>query len=148
MAIHLQMLGANSSSYREQLQETPEEVAAATGIEFGRLIAIEAGAAEPTGDEVLILADHYQCDFKFFISHERVCNPSSRPRPCIGRMATTSQRPTVEPFRSFLYLSETEAYLMAELGRSGEHFSFTPVGSYVKAHGEAAAHALRNRTRL
>ena len=72
MAINLQMLGEKLVKYRDQLQESLEEVAAATGIDLGRLTAIESASLEPTGDEVLILADHYQCDFKFFISNERV----------------------------------------------------------------------------
>lgn len=66
------MLGAKLKKYRDQLQESVAEVGALTGIDAGRLAQIEAGAAEPTGDEILILADHFQCDFKFFISNERV----------------------------------------------------------------------------
>jgi len=34
--------------------------AVATGIDAERLLLIEAGQTEPTGDEILILADHYR----------------------------------------------------------------------------------------
>ena len=142
MPINLQMLGAKLVKYRGQLQESPEEVAAATGIELGRLIAIEAGTAEPTGDEVLILADHYQCDFKFFISNERVA-PFEQTEALYRAHGDDFTKADRRAIQEFLYLSETEAYLMADLGRSGEPFAFNPVGSYMKAHGEAAAHALR-----
>ena len=68
MAVDLKTLGSKLAKYREQLKESISEVASATGIDATRLTAIEAGQVEPTGDDVLILADHYRCDFKFFIS--------------------------------------------------------------------------------
>jgi transcriptional regulator with XRE-family HTH domain len=72
MSIDLESLGSKLAKYRAQLKESIVEVADATGIDTVRLAAIEAGQTEPTGDEVLILADHYRCDFKFFISNEQV----------------------------------------------------------------------------
>lgn len=142
MAINLQILGAKLVRYRDQLQESPEEVAAVTGIELDRLVAIEAGIAEPTGDEVLILADHYQCDFKFFISNERVA-PFEQTEALYRAHGDDFTKADRRAIQEFLYLSETEAYLMSALGRSVQQFVFTPVGPYMKAHGEAAAHALR-----
>jgi len=70
--MNLQALGVKLSRYREQLTETLGEVAEATGIDTERLRSIEAGQVEPSGDEILILADHYRCDFEFFISNEHV----------------------------------------------------------------------------
>lgn len=142
MAINLQMLGEKLVKYRDQLQESLEEVAAATGIELGRLAAIESASLEPTGDEVLILADHYQCDFKFFISNERVA-PFEQTEALYRAHGSDFTKADRRAIQEFLYLCETEAYLMAQLGRVGEEFVFTPVGTYLKAHGEAAAHALR-----
>ena len=72
MAIDLRLLGSKLAKYREQLQESFVDVANSTGIDADRLAQIENGQAEPTGDEVLILSDHYRCDFKFFISNEQV----------------------------------------------------------------------------
>ena len=60
MGIDLKALGAKLAKYRGQLTESVGEVASATGIDAERLAAIEAGQSEPTGDEVLILADHYR----------------------------------------------------------------------------------------
>jgi Zn-dependent peptidase ImmA (M78 family)/transcriptional regulator with XRE-family HTH domain len=142
MGISLAMLGAKLAKYREQLQESAAEVAALTGIDPTRLIAIEAGAAEPTGDDILILADHFQCDFKFFISNERVA-PFEQTETLYrahGQDFTKADRRAVQ---EFLYLCETEAFLMAELGRPGSEFSYKPKGTFMKAHGEDAAHALR-----
>lgn len=142
MAINLQMLGEKLVKYRDQLQESLEEVAAATGIDLGRLTAIESASLEPTGDEVLILADHYQCDFKFFISNERVA-PFEQTEALYRAHGSDFTKADRRAIQEFLYLCETEAYLMGQLGRVGEEFAFTPVGPYLKAHGEAAAHALR-----
>jgi transcriptional regulator with XRE-family HTH domain len=72
MAIDLRLLGSKLAKYREQLQESIIDVECSTGIGVARLAQIENGQIEPTGDEVLILSDHYRCDFKFFISNEQV----------------------------------------------------------------------------
>ena len=46
------------------------EIVAGTGLLEGRIDALMAASADPTGDEVLILADYFDCDYKFFISNE------------------------------------------------------------------------------
>lgn len=136
------MLGAKLKKYRDQLQESVAEVGARTGIDAGRLERIEAGAVEPTGDEILILADHFQCDFKFFISNERGApfEQTDALYRAHGQDFTKADRRAVQ---EFLYLCETEAFLMTELGRSTSEFVFVPQGTFMKAHGEEAANALR-----
>ena len=52
------------------LMSSLDDVASSTGIDIERLQSIEDGQVEPTGDEVLILADYYRCDFKHFISFQ------------------------------------------------------------------------------
>ncbi len=115
MAIDLQTLGSKLSKYRGQLQESIVEVASSTGIDAARLTRIEAGQAEPTGDEVLILADHYRCDFKFFISNEQVApfEQTDTLYRAHGNDFTKEDRRAVQ---DFLYLCETEDFLMRELG--------------------------------
>jgi transcriptional regulator with XRE-family HTH domain len=108
MGINLSMLGAKLGKYRDQLQETIAEVAAATGIEPTRLASIEAGNLEPTGDEVLILADYFQCDFKFFISNERVA-PFEQTETLYrahGQDFTKSDRRAVQEFLSSCSLQQ------------------------------------------
>ena len=56
------------------MEATEEEVSKDTAISVDRLTQIEQGAVEPTCDEILILADFYRCDFKFFISNEQVAS--------------------------------------------------------------------------
>lgn len=48
-----------------------EEASERTGIQKARLQAIEKGDSEPTGDEMLIVADVYREPIEFFITNER-----------------------------------------------------------------------------
>ncbi len=142
MAINLEMLGAKLRKYRDQLQQSIGEVAQSSGIELSRLSAIELGQIEPTGDEVLILADHFKCDFKFFISNERVApfEQTETLYRAYGNEFTKADRYAVQ---EFLYLCETEELLLKALERPSRKFAFSPSGTFMKAHGEAAAQALR-----
>jgi Zn-dependent peptidase ImmA (M78 family) len=142
MPISLQALGSKLSKYRDQLTQTLDEVATATGIDTGRLRSIERGETEPTGDEILILADHYRCDFKFFISIEESApfEQTDTLYRAHGREFSKQDRAAVQ---EFLYLCDIEEFLMKELGRRVQPFSFSPSGTYFKGHGEAAAAAFR-----
>lgn len=142
MTIDLRTLGSKLAKYRGQLKESIGEVASSTGIDAARLTAIEAGTAEPTGDEVLILADHYRCDFKFFISNEQVA-PFEQTETLYRAHGNDFTKEDRRAVQDFLYLCETEDFLMRELGRPLKSFSFSPTGNFFKGHGEAAAASLR-----
>nr|CBA28286.1 hypothetical protein Csp_A06510 [Curvibacter putative symbiont of Hydra magnipapillata] len=142
MAIDLKTLGSKLAKYRGQLKESVIEVASATGIDAARLTAIEAGQVEPTGDDVLILADHYRCDFKFFISNELVA-PFEQTETLYRAHGNDFTKEDRRAVQEFLYLCETEDFLMRELGRPPKDFSFSPSGDFFKGHGEAAAARLR-----
>jgi transcriptional regulator with XRE-family HTH domain len=142
MAIDLRTLGSKLAKYREQLKESIVEAASSTGIDAARLAAVEAGQAEPTGDEVLILADHYRCDFKFFISNEQVA-PFEQTETLYRAHGNDFTKEDRRAVQDFLYLCETEDFLMRELGRPPKSFSFAPAGTFFKGHGEAAAASLR-----
>lgn len=142
MAINLATLGSKLSKYRDQLEETIAEVAEVTGIPGDRLAEMEAGRTEPTGDEVLILADHFQCDFRYFISNERVA-PFEQTDTLYRRHGDDFRKEDRRAVQEFLYLCETEAFLIAELGRTNEEFKFRPSGTFMKGHGEEAAASLR-----
>lgn len=142
MRIDLNTLGSKLSKYRGQLSESIDEVASATGINPARLSAIEGGAIEPTGDEVLILADHYRCDYKFFISNEQVA-PFEQTETLYRAHGGDFSKSDRRAVQDFLYLCETEAFLMQELGSAGIDFTFAPAGNNFKRNGEQAAAALR-----
>ena len=142
MAIDLHTLGSKLAKYRGQLKESIIEVASSTGIDAARLTSIEAGKAEPSGDEVLILADHYRCDFKFFISNEQLA-PFEQTETLYRAHGGDFTKEDRRAVQDFLYLCETEDFLMRELGRAPNDFNFAPTGDYFKGHGEAAAARLR-----
>lgn len=142
MAIDRQTLGSKLSKYRGQLKESIVECASATGIDVDRLTSIEAGQVEPSGDEVLILADHYRCDFKFFISNEQVA-PFEQTETLYRAHGNDFTKEDRRAVQDFLYLCEIEDFLMRELGRPPKAFSFLPTGNFFKGHGEAAASSLR-----
>src|SRR5882757_1015523 len=70
MAIDSQTLGSRIRRYRDQLKESVEDVSRDTGIPRDRLEGMEEGTIRPSGDELLILADHWACDFQVFLSAE------------------------------------------------------------------------------
>lgn len=143
MAIDLRLLGGKLAKYRGQLQESLRDVAASTGIDAARITQIEGGQSEPTGDEILILADHYRCDFKFFISNEQVA-PFEQTETLYRAHGSDFSKEDRRAVQDFLYLCETEDFLMRELGRTPGSFNFSPVGNYFKGHAEDAAARLRS----
>lgn len=143
MAIDLRLLGSKLAKYREQLQESLTDVASSTGIDTTRLAQIEGGQIEPTGDEVLILADHYRCDFKFFISNDKVA-PFEQTETLYRAHGSDFTKEDRRAVQDFLYLCETEDIIMRGLGRAPGSFAFSPSGDYFKGHAEAAAARLRS----
>lgn len=143
MAIDLRLLGSKLAKYREQLQESLLDVENSTGIDSTRIAQIEFGQTEPTGDEILILADHYRCDLKFFISNEQVA-PFEQTETLYRAHGSDFSKEDRRAVQDFLYLCETEDFLMKELGRAPGSFLFSPSGDYFKGHGEAAAARLRS----
>jgi Zn-dependent peptidase ImmA (M78 family) len=129
-------------SYRAQRQLTPAELVAGTGISIDRFERFEAGDLLPTGDEVLILADFFQCDYRFFVSNEKLAafQQTETLYRKFGDEFTKNDRLSIQ---EFFFLCECEAFLLTELSRKIEPFTFTPAGSFYKGHGEEAAKALR-----
>ena len=145
MAIDLDILGSKLSRYRVQFQADVNEVSVGTGIAEELITAFEAGEQEPTGDQILILADFYKCDYKFFLSNEQLA-PFEQTDTLFrmhGEQLSSSDRWAIQ---EFLFLCECEQQLMASVPTiSRTEFSFRKQGNYFKGHGEQAASALRTR---
>ncbi|MGB7598868.1 MAG: XRE family transcriptional regulator [Candidatus Sulfotelmatobacter sp.] len=142
MTLDLQEVGRKLKRYREQLQLTVPEVAAATGIPGPRLERFESGTVAPSGDEILILADNYKCDYRFFVSNERRA-PFEQTENLYRRYGGEFSKSDRWSVQEFLFLCECEEFLVRELKRSRTNFSFTPSGSYFKGHAERASSELR-----
>ncbi|MCC6130679.1 MAG: helix-turn-helix transcriptional regulator, partial [Acidobacteria bacterium] len=143
MAFDLTLFSNKLRRYRTQFDVSIEHLATATGLSVEVLTCLDAGTRTPTGDEVLILADYFKCDYKFFISNEQLA-PLEQTDKLFrkhGGDLTPADRWAIQ---EFLYLCECEAFLLDVLQRPAPRlFTFTKKGSYFKGHGEAAARELR-----
>lgn len=144
MALNLELIGDKIRRYREQLELSLQELATSTGIPVERLERCEAGKQEPTGDEILILADFFRCDYKFFISNERLA-PFEQTDQLYRRYGKEFSKSDRRNVQDFLFLCECEEFLLRELGgaKNRQPFSFQKMGKFYKAHGEQAAAQLR-----
>lgn len=142
MPVKLIELGTRIRGMREVLSYSLAEASQATGISQDRLNSIEAGSLEPTGDEVLILASFFECDFKLLVD-------SSQPRPNgpaeilfrrYGESFTSQDRRAIQ---EFIHLCQIEESIELLVGTTKRPFSFVPIGNYRKAHGQEGARALR-----
>lgn len=144
MALNLEVLSQRLRQAREVLAYSAEEVGKQVGIDFARLLAIEAGELKPSGDEVLILASFYDCDFRAFLDE-------SLPPPVeqsdilfrrFGKEFTPNDRRAIQ---QFLHLCVIEMELENALKEKKRLFSFNPSGTHYKTHGQQAAEALRHQ---
>lgn len=143
MALDLQLFGKKLQRYRGQLQLALPEVSAGTGISEDALHAFENGERSPTGDEVLILADFYKCDYKFFLSNEKL-TAFEQTDTLFRRFGNEFSKPDRWAVLEVLFLADVESYLQSTLGKpSPRAFLFHKVGNFYKGHGEQAAASLR-----
>jgi hypothetical protein len=125
------------------LQESLDDVSSGTGITVERLIGMEQGLIRPSADEIFILADHWACDFGVFVSNEPNSSVFKETEILYRRHGDAFTKQDRRAVQEFLYLSETEAFLLRELDKETQKFTFTPIGKFFKSHGEQAALALR-----
>lgn len=70
MSLNLKVLSERLLRAREVLGYSTDEVSEKIGISQARILAIESAMQKPSGDEVLILASFYDCDFRGFLDDE------------------------------------------------------------------------------
>ena len=128
----------------EHLSVDVNDVVGSTGIPEARFSILRLGEANPTGDEILMLADYFDCDYKFFISNERLAafeETDSLYRKH-GDLFSKSDRRAIQ---QFLYLCECESWLWDSSSHRSDSFGFVPQGSNFKRQGHTAASELRVR---
>ena len=111
MALDLELLASKLRRYREQFQAAISEVSSATGISEDSLSAFENAKKQPTGDEILILADFYKSDYRFFISGEQLA-PFEQTETLFRKHGEQLSRKDRWAIQEFLYLCECEEFLM------------------------------------
>ena len=142
MALDLKEFSGKLLRFREQLRLSIAEVSTSTGIPEDRITSLEVGKATPTGDEVLILADFYMCDYRFFVSNEKLASfeQTENMYRRYGDEFSKSDRWGVQ---EFLFLCECEELLIGTLQKPRTEFRYEPTGPYFKGHAEDAAATLR-----
>lgn len=143
MPIDTNVLGEKLKRYREQFSLTFPEVSQATGVNEQRLKEFESGSRFPSGDEILILADFYKCDYKFFISNEKLA-PFEETETMFRRYGDEFSREDRWEVQEFLFLSECEHFVQKELGKQLQReFVFKRQSRSFKKLGEEVAAQLR-----
>jgi Zn-dependent peptidase ImmA (M78 family) len=142
MGLDLQEFGVKLRKYRDQLKLTISELADRTGISENLLEQFEAGQSAPSGDEVLIVSDFYHCDYRFFISNERLA-PFEQTENLYRRYGNEFSKEDRWRVQEFLFLCECEEQLKRALNRPNREFTYRPKGNYFKGHAEDAAKRLR-----
>jgi len=143
MPIDLAMFADKLQRYCAQFAVTPEEMSRGTGIPLDRLTAFAERRSDPTGDEVLILADFFMCDFRFFISNEKLASFEQTESlfRLHGEKLTREDRWAIQ---EFLFLCECQEFLLSNmLDVKRQPFAFKKTGKFYKGHGQEAAAALR-----
>lgn len=144
MSLDLQALGTKLRRYRNQFKVELPAVAEATGIPLALIADYEQGIKEPTGDHILVLSDFYKCDYKFFVSNEKLAafEQTETLFRKAGEELSSADRWAIQ---EFLFLCDCEEYLLSLvpiIQRSAFHF--VKKGTFYKQHGVDAAAALRS----
>ncbi|KYC48915.1 MAG: hypothetical protein AMQ22_01797 [Candidatus Methanofastidiosum methylothiophilum] len=144
MALDLKTFSNKLVRYRNQFSISLDDVSISTGIQKDRLVQLENGIVEPSGDEILIIADYYKCDFNFFISNEKQ-TAFEKTELLFRRYGTELSTNDRWAIQECIFLAECENYLDGLYKRPHyQIFNYVPQGKYYKAHGKEAAKALRN----
>jgi len=144
MSFDINLFSSKLRRCRQQFDLSIDEVSKSTGISVQVLSQLENSQRIPTGDEVLILADYYKCDYRFFISNEKLAS-FEQTETIFRRYGNEFSREDRWSVQEFLFLCECEEFLFNSLpGVHHKPFKFLKQGNYYKGHAEQAARRLRN----
>lgn len=128
---------------RNNMGLSKTEVARLAGIDVARIEALESGNVEPSGDEILILADVYKEDFRYFISNQNLSSAETVDElyRLNGGITNTDKR----AIQSFIFHSANEQSLLDSLGETSETFVIPRISNEKiwKNDGAKVAQALR-----
>jgi len=145
MAFDRSLLAQKLKKYREQFQISSSDLSKFTGIAEKDINSYENEEKLPSGDEILILADFYKCDYKFFISNEKVA-PFEQTETLFRRYGDQFSKNDRWAVQEILFLAECEVFFNDNLGTyRQERFTFIKKGNFFKNHGIEAANALRQQ---
>ena len=121
-----------------------KDLSTATGIDELLLQRIETATEKPSGDQILILADFFRCDYKFFLSNERLA-PFEQTENLYRRYGDQFSADDRRAVQDFLFLCENEHYLQEMLKVPQTQMpSVKLTGTFYKDHGLQAAEQIRS----
>ena len=144
MAFTAAAFGRKLASLRADFGQDLNSISISSGISAERLSTLERGQVEPTGDEVLILADHFRKDFQFLLSDD-ARDPDEGVEVLFrerGDELSSADRMAIAEF-ALLCRSEAMLERVLGVGRPPHAFAFRLRGSYFKGQGAECAAALR-----
>lgn len=109
---------------RRSRDEPLEVLADTTGIDLQSLQALEAGSTVPSGDQVLILADHFSSEFTWLIDDAEPdpdANAAAAMRSEGGQLSAADRHSIAE----FIHLCKSQALLEDLLGQKQKEARFT-----------------------
>lgn len=149
MAFTARAFGQKLATIRTAFGQDREALARSSGIGLERLAVLEDGAAEPTGDEILILADRFKKNFRYFLADD-----ADDPDTDIELLFRTKgdELPPADrvAISEFVYLCRCQGILERDLGRRPRHpgFQFHPRGNYFIGNGQKCAADIRRHLGL
>lgn len=143
MTANIQTIAARLSQIRKTLEYTIEDICKATDFPGERLVQIEAAQTRPTGDEVLILASLYECDFRALID-ESLPPPGQQTDILFRRYGDTFSATDRRSIQEFLHICQTESSMEGLLQIRKSSFPTPDVSRFFKGDGQIAAEKLRS----
>lgn len=142
MPIDTIALGNKLIRCRENLDLELFDVSKKIGLSLDRLSQIEKGIKEPTGDEILIFADFYRQDYKYFISNERL-SASEQVEILYRKFGDNFSKEDRWAIQEFIFLCENEHDILSYLDFKKLHFNAPKYSNVYKAQGAETAEKLR-----
>jgi Zn-dependent peptidase ImmA (M78 family) len=148
MTFDYQILGRKFQDARKSLLIAPEDSALYLGISLQEYLDIEAGKKKITGDQLVLLANFYLRDFRYFVTGDYP-SAESQIQEMFRQNAALSQKDRIA-IQEFVRLCEYEDFLEREIFQ----VQFTPIPNYenfsfghsnFKKQGEEASSFERER---
>jgi len=136
-------LGNKLRRCRENLNLDLSEVAKRVGFLTTKFQMIENGIIEPTGDEILILADFYKQDFKYFISNEKLSS-SEQVEVFYRKFGDEFSKEDRFAIQEFMFLCENEELIEGINLKKSFNITISTSKGISKEQGVEAAKKLRS----
>lgn len=143
MAYDNKIIAQKLTRCRKNMGFSKMEVSQLAGIDMSRIEALESGSVEPSGDEILILADVYKEDFRYFISNQNLSSAETVDE--LYRLNGSIKNTDKRAIQSFIFHSTNEQILLNSIGKEKKVFTLPSISNdrILRNDGIKVAQALR-----